>query len=88
MPAPNLRTRSLRKVFKKVPGGRISLHRVRRKPNAAKCGCCGIALKGVPRELIHKMRHLPKTMKRPQRPYGGVLCSGCMRQEIIKKIRQ
>ena len=88
MPAPRLRSRSLRKVFRKVPGGRVSLHYKKRKPKAAKCGNCGAALKGVPRELPFKMRSMAKTKKRPERPYGGVLCSRCMRQTIIGKIRQ
>jgi len=88
MPAPRLRSRSLRRVFRKVPGGRVSIHYKKRKPKAAKCGNCGAILKGVPRELPYKMRSMAKTKKRPERPYGGVLCSKCMRQEIINKVRQ
>ncbi len=34
------------------------------------------------------MRQLPKTMKRPERPYGGVLCSRCMRQLIKDDVRK
>ena len=88
MPAPRLRSRSLRKVFRKVSGGRTSIHYKRRKPKAAICGNCGAVLKGVPRELPYKIRSMAKTKKRPERPYGGVLCSRCMRQTIIDKIRQ
>lgn len=53
-----------------------------------RCGNCGAVLKGVPRELPFKMRSMTKTKKRPERPFGGVLCSRCMRQTIIDKIRQ
>ena len=88
MPAPRLRSRSLRKVYRKVPGGRTSIHFKKRKPKAAKCGNCGAVLKGVPRELPFKMRSMAKTRKRPERPFGGVLCSRCMRKEMINKIRQ
>ena len=88
MPAPRLRSRSLRKVFRKVPGGRTSINYKRRKPKAARCGNCGAVLKGVPRELPYKIRSMAKTKKRPERPYGGVLCSKCMRQDIINKVRQ
>ena len=87
MPAPRFRSRSLRRVFRKVPGGRVSLQYKSRKPKAAKCGNCGDALKGVPRELPYKMRNMAKTRKRPERPYGGVLCSRCMRREFINKSR-
>lgn len=87
MPAPRLRSRSLRRAFRKVPGGRVSIHFKKKKPKAARCGNCGAALKGVPRELPFKMRSMAKTKKRPERPYGGVLCSRCMRNEIIKKLK-
>ncbi len=88
MPAPRLRSRSLRKVFRKVTGSRVSVHYEKRKPNAARCGNCGAMLHGVPRELPYKTRTMAKTKKRPQRPFGGVLCSKCMRQTIIDKVRQ
>jgi len=88
MPTPRLRSRSLRRVFRKVPGGKTTLHFKKRKPRAATCKNCGVVLKGVPRELPFKMRSMAKTKKRPERPYGGVLCSKCMRTEIIDKARQ
>lgn len=88
MPAPRLRSRSLRKVFRKVPGGRVSIQYKKRKPKAARCGNCGAVLKGVPRELPYKMRSMAKTKKRSERPFGGILCSRCMRQKIIDKVRQ
>lgn len=88
MPAPKQRSRSLRKVFTKVPGGAIKVHFKKRKPNAAKCGNCGAVLKGIPRALPFRMRSMAKTKKRPERPYGGVLCSRCMREKIMNKARQ
>ena len=88
MPAPRLRSRSLRKVFRKVSGGRVSLHYKKKKPKAARCGNCGALLKGIPRELPFRMRSMAKTKKRPERPFGGVLCSRCMRNAIIDKVRQ
>ncbi|MBS3100513.1 50S ribosomal protein L34e [Candidatus Woesearchaeota archaeon] len=88
MPAPRLRSRSLRKVFRRVPGGRTSIHYKRKKHKQARCGNCGALLKGVPRELPYKMRSMAKTKKRPERPFGGVLCSRCMRRTIIDKFRQ
>ena len=88
MPIPSLRSRSLRKVSRKVPGGRVSLQYKKMKPKAARCGNCGAVLKGVARELPYKMRTMTKSKKRPERPYGGVLCSKCTRQMIIDKARQ
>lgn len=88
MPAPRLRSRSLRRIFRKVPGNRISLQYRKKKPNASRCGNCGSVLKGIPREIPYKMRGMAKSKKRPERPFGGVLCSSCMRQKMIDKARQ
>jgi len=84
MPSPKLRSRSLRRVQRKLPGGRTVVHYTRKKPGKAKCSNCGSILMGVPRELPYKMRTMAKTKKRPQRPYGGVLCSSCTRTKIIE----
>ncbi len=87
MPEPRLRSRSLRRVYVKTPGGRTAVHYKHRKPRVARCGKCGAKLKGVPRERPYKMRNMPKTKKRPERPYGGVLCSKCMRELFVSKAR-
>ena len=82
-----LRSRSLRKIYTKVPGGATVIHRKRRKHKSARCGSCGAVLKGMPHERPSKMRNLAKTKKRPQRPFGGVLCSRCMRMKITDSVR-
>ncbi|MCH8003462.1 MAG: 50S ribosomal protein L34e [Nanoarchaeota archaeon] len=87
MPEPYKRSRSLRRLQIKVPGGRTILHYKERKPGKAKCGSCGSLLKGVPRERNLKMHKLPKTKKRSTRPYGGNLCSKCTRSLIVEKVR-
>ena len=87
MPAPRKRSRSLRKIFVKTPGGRTTVHYKHRKPKLARCGKCGATLKGVVRERPYKMKKMAKSKKRPTRPYGGVLCSGCMRKLFVEKAR-
>jgi len=82
-----LRSRSFRRVYVKTPGGDVVIHYKKRKPKSAHCGKCGAVLKGVPRELPYKLGKLAKTERRPERPYGGVLCSGCMRALFIKEAR-
>lgn len=76
-----------RKIFVKTPGGRTVIHYRERKPQKAHCATCGKALAGVPRERPANLAKLPKTARRPQRPYGGVLCSACMRQRIKEQTR-
>ena len=81
------KSRTLRRIFVKTPGGRNVIHYKKRKPAKAKCGKCGSVLKGVARERPYKMRKMAKSKKRPTRPYGGVLCSKCMRKLFVGKAR-
>lgn len=87
MVAPRFRSRSFRRIFVKTPGGNTVLRHERRKPGKAVCSECGLILAGVPREIPAKIKKLSKTERRPQRPYGGVLCSKCMRLLFIKKAK-
>jgi len=86
MPQNYKRSRSLRRLNISVLGKSV-MHYVERKPAKAKCGNCGMALKGVSRKRPAKMHKTPKTDKRVERPYGGNLCSKCMRYLIIEKAR-
>lgn len=81
------RSRTLRRVYVKTPGGENKLHYKKRKPSKAVCGSCKNELKGVPRLRPNDLKKLSKTERRPQRPYGGVLCSSCMRKQIITNLR-
>jgi len=38
--------------------------------------------------LPRALHSMPKSQKRAERPYGGVLCSACMRRKIIEQARQ
>ena len=82
------KSKTFRKVFRKTPGGKTVVQYKRRKPAKAKCASCKKVLPGTARELPCKMRNMPKTKKRPSRPYAGVLCSSCMRKKIIKKTKE
>ena len=79
-----LRSRSKRKVYVKTPGSKTVVHYRERKPDKQKCGKCGSPLHGIPRLLQSKLKNIAKTKKRPERPFGGVLCSKCMRKKIIE----
>ncbi len=88
MPQPRKRSRSLRRISVKTPGGRTTVHYKYRKPKAAKCGKCGMVLKGIVRERPYKMKKMAKIKKRPTRPYGGVLCTKCLRALFVEKARK
>jgi large subunit ribosomal protein L34e len=87
MPRPSRRSRSLRRVHKKLPGGSTKLFYDKRKPRVAHCSKCGIELKGIPRLRPFKARNLSKTKKRPERAYGGFLCGTCLREKLKQEAR-
>lgn len=87
MPAGRYRSRTYRRVHVKTPGGRTVLRYRKRKPSAARCSC-GALLKGVPRERPYKFKKIPQSSRKPTRPFGGNLCSKCMRALIIARARK
>ena len=87
MPRPSRRSRTLRRVHVRVPGGTVRMHYRKRKPASAICKVCQKELHGVPRERPYKMQAMSKTEKRPERKFGGVLCSNCAREELKSRAR-
>ncbi|MBT4539824.1 50S ribosomal protein L34e [Candidatus Woesearchaeota archaeon] len=74
-----------RKVSVRTPGGKTVVHFRERNVSKAVCGTCKKPLAGVPR--LRSGENLPKSQKRPERPYGGTLCSACTRQLIKEQAR-
>ncbi|MEK6874813.1 MAG: 50S ribosomal protein L34e [Nanoarchaeota archaeon] len=76
-----------RRVMRRTPGGRTVLRFLPRNPKVASCRSCGQVLHGTPRKRPRELSRLAKTQRRPQRPFGGVLCSACSRKTIIEHSR-
>jgi len=76
--------RTKKKIRKKTPGARIGIYFKKRKPSYVKCKC-GAKLNRAKLTPI-QLKKLPKTKKRPQRPYPE-LCSRCMREMLKQKVR-
>ncbi|OPY26735.1 MAG: 50S ribosomal protein L34e [Methanobacterium sp. PtaU1.Bin242] len=87
MPQLRYRSRSYKRTFKKTPGGRTVLHYKKKKPSKHLCAECGKLLHSVPRGRPYQIKKLSKSKKRPNRPYGGNLCSECMRKVFKKEAR-
>ena len=79
------RISSSRKVQRKTPGGRTTVHHKRKKPANAQCALCGTFLQGMPRGNRTEIRKLAKSKRKPERPYGGQLCSACTRYILTYK---
>ncbi|MCR8472720.1 MAG: 50S ribosomal protein L34e [Candidatus Korarchaeota archaeon] len=80
MPAPRYRSRSLRRRNIRTPGGRLVVHYKKKIKGKAHCAICGKELSGVPREA----KEHPKSSRRPERPYGGFLCSSCLQRYLTR----
>ncbi len=87
MTAPRFRARTFRRIYKKLPGGVTKLRYERRKPRKARCSDCGKSLHGIKGDISVRIRRLAKSEKRPERMYGGNLCSKCSREKIKERIR-
>ena len=87
MPRPSKRSRTLARIYKRVTKG-VKLVYKKRKPKKSHCSKCGIILKGIPHERPYKMMNMPKSQKRPERMFGGVLCSKCAKREMINRFRK
>ena len=87
MPEGKFRSRTYRRIFVRTPGSRTVMHYRRRKPSKAVCGTCKTVLAGVPQGLPYVIAKFPRSARRPERPYGGNLCSACTRKLLKDKAR-
>ena len=87
MVRPALRSRSLARVYVRLPSSRTTIHYRKRKPSRARCAVCKRELNGVPALRPINLRRLPKSRRRPERPYGGYLCPSCLKEFLKKAIR-
>ena len=87
MPTGKFKSRSMRRIFRRTPGGKTVLRYELRRPAKIRCSRCDAELPGVPRLRVPQLARLAKSKKRPQRPFGGLLCSRCTRLELKARAR-
>lgn len=75
------------KRYVKTPGGKSKIRILKKKTKPARCAMCGAPLAGVPRLRPSELSRIPRSSRRPNRPYGGNLCSACSRRVIKEQIR-
>ncbi|RLF10037.1 MAG: 50S ribosomal protein L34e [Thermoprotei archaeon] len=84
MVRPSLRGRPHKVV--RTPGGRHVVRRVKFQRGEGKCAWCHAELHGTPTLPRVEMKKLPKSSRRPERPYGGYLCPRCLRIGIFNAV--
>jgi len=68
----------------KTPGGKLSVHYIKKQGTAPKCGECGAKLNGVVALRPKAMRTTKQRQRKVYRAYGGSLCAGCVRKRVIR----
>ncbi|MBI4154600.1 50S ribosomal protein L34e [Candidatus Woesearchaeota archaeon] len=82
----SLRVRSLRKIYVKTSRG-VNIHFKERPAQLPKCSSCKTILKGIKKFKSREYKNVSKSEKKVNRPYGGNLCSKCMRLKIKNLVR-
>ncbi len=77
--------RRAKKLKKRIPSGKSVIRRGKRKPGYSRCAVCGAKIGGMPRRHPGEIKGVPKSKRVPNRPYGGYLCTKCMRETLKKK---
>ncbi|MHA1636639.1 MAG: 50S ribosomal protein L34e [Candidatus Thorarchaeota archaeon] len=88
MPRPGMLTRSRANRRIKTPGGRNVVHRRKIYKSGGKCSVTGKHME-LPRKAKSGLsRKSSLSSKRPNRPYGGAVCSSAVRRGIIRQTRE
>ena len=72
---PRHLSHSLKKVQVRTPGGRTITHYRYKTHSKHICAICKQELHGKPRGRPIEIRSLSKSERKPERPFGGMLCS-------------
>ncbi len=84
MPRPAYRSRSLRRVKVRTPGGELKTHYEKRFRCEPRCAVCGMTLNGLNEKRV-KTNHDPTGSV--SRPYGGFVCHECLRAGLRIAVR-
>ena len=68
----------------RTPGAKLTYHYTAKRVNVAKCGDCGLALRGLPALPSRKLRLLPKCQRTISRAYGASRCHDCVKSRILR----
>ncbi len=87
MVAGKFKSRTFKRSTVRTPGGVLKRVFTLGRPKKAHCANCSKELAGVARARPNKLRKINKSQRRPERPQGGKLCSGCTRNIMKEKGR-
>ena len=77
-------TASNRVKVVKTPGGRLTVHYIKKTVNAPRCRCCKTVLPGLKRLRPSEVKKEGSSHHSVSRAYGGNLCHKCVRERILR----
>lgn len=86
MVSGNLKSRTLRRVKVRTPGGRTVTHYRQRNRQTSKCAVTKKPLRGLPRLTNRKFKNLNKSQKTVSRPYGGYMGHDALKTKILEEM--
>ena len=78
----NFNTKSNKTKVVKTPGGRLTLHVIKKAAKGPRCGDCKGKIQGVPALRPFQYKGLSKTDRTVARAYGGSRCMACVRDRV------
>ena len=82
----NTQSNKVRKV--RTPGSKVVVQYVQKRahgPRAPHDSCdCGKRINGIAQLRPYAYKKISKRQKTVSRPYGGVLCAGCVKSRIVR----
>ncbi|NHJ84314.1 MAG: 50S ribosomal protein L34e [Asgard group archaeon] len=79
--------RFAKKVWRKPPKEDSKGKTIPKKTGKTRCALCNAHINSAKRNLARRNYKPAKSTIRPNRPYGGYLCTKCLRIQIIKEAR-
>lgn len=80
--------RFAKKVWRKPPKKDPKGHKVPVKSGLGKCAICKEQITSTKKRLMKNNTSPTKSHTRTNRPYGGYICTKCMRKQIIETNRE
>ncbi|SBT74739.1 60S ribosomal protein L34, putative [Plasmodium malariae] len=78
----NTKSNKVRPV--RTPGGKLTVHVVKKKAGKPKCADCKTAIQGVKALRPADNRRARKKNRTVSRAYGGSICAKCIRERIMR----
>jgi large subunit ribosomal protein L34e len=78
----NFNTKSNKTKVVKTPGGRLTVHVVKKASKGPRCGDCKGKIIGVPALRPFEYKGLAKSQRTVARAYGGSRCMACTRDRV------